>query len=241
MNSARTDSMFASPLRDPEHQDAFLVHLAEDVRQGNVALDGLTVPGVVGVCLQTGRPTFTPSHDGETPSVLAARDQTLRLSYEHQGNNSWFDTRVTGEGAAGAWQLQRPAAVTTSARRLVPRYRFAPGTGLELMLAEAGPSGQGSPLPLCDLSTDGLGVLFYPQRTPIKRRQRIHGSLQMPGQRELCVELSVVTVTVPRPGSRLRRASARFVSMPLEDRLQLAAAITALSLGRRADVSVAAK
>jgi len=230
MNSAQSDAMFASTLLDPERLDALLAHLATDVQKGVATLEGLAIPGKIGVCLQTCLPTFTPDPGVAGPNVQASLGRSLRLSYHHQGDRSWFDSRVLTAGPNGDWQLLRPSAVTTSTRRLVPRICCTQNEGLELRIEGSMCSEREGSLPLGDLSTDGLGILYYPNRTPIRKGQRIEGWLQVPGQIALHVALGVVTVSVTRPGSHQRRASTRFVSMRLEDRLQLASGLAALTM-----------
>jgi len=220
--------MFADAPLDADLQDALLAHLAEDVRRGEATLEGVIIPGEVGVCLQSGLPTFTRARGGTDVLPRTTQGRTIELSYQHEGNQSWFDSQVVSAGPDGVWRLLRPSFVTTSTRRVVPRIRCGRGRALELLLD--GPQGQERSLALNDLSTDGLGFLYDLDRTRFETGQHIEGWLRLPEQRALRVELGVVTISVFRPGSRLRRASTRFVSMRLEDRLQLASGLTAVTM-----------
>jgi hypothetical protein len=229
MNALRTDPMFADIQLDAEQQDALLVHLAEDVRRGVAAVEDVSIPGSFGLCLKTGLPTFVPDPQAVAAGVTPPLDAMLELSYHHQGNTSWFDSQLMSSGPDGVWRLRSPSVVTSATRRLVPRTRCGPREPLQLPLEGIECGGFEGSLQAGDISTGGLGILYDQRRIPITTGQRLEGWLPLPGQDALRVILGVVTVAIVYPGSSLRRASTRFVSMPLEERLQLACELAALS------------
>jgi hypothetical protein len=222
MNDLRSDPMFADVQLDDALHDAFLAHLIERVRRGEASVEGQTIRGVFGVCQPTGEPTFTPTPEQGHDSIPAPLGQAVELCFHHDSNPSWFDSRVIAVNPEGVWRLQRPSAVTTATRRLVPRLRCGPREGLPLQFEVIEGRGSVGSLQLGDISPDGLGLVFDQRRSSIVKGQRLEGWLSLPGHDVLRVELDVVSVTLVYPGSSLRRASARFASIPLEERRSLA-------------------
>jgi hypothetical protein len=222
MSVPRNDSMFADIPLDEALHDAFLIHLVDQVRRGVATVEDRTIPGLFGVCPSSGRPTFTPDPGQGSQGAPPPPSHAVELCYHHDGTPSWFDSSVVTTGIDGTWQLRRPSFVTAATRRLVPRLRCEAREGLRLQFEAIDPRGSIGSLQLQDISLDGLGLHFHPRQASIEKGQRLEGWLSMPGLHVLPVGLTVVAVPLAYPGSRTRRASARFMSMSLADRRILA-------------------
>ncbi len=214
-------------LTDPDRVAAHLVFLATEVTEVSLSTEGRTLQG------QAEMPSYQrlvpfcpdPAYGERLEKPLAGMPCTL--TYSAHDVSYRFESTMAGVDEQGRWLIHPPARVQPSDRRLVHRYPTLGDPAFELEL-----DGDWQPpgfriFSLLDISTDGLGVVFDPYRTPMNPNDVVQARLLLPNAFTfMTMLLRVANVRAFRQGSHLRAAGTRFVDLPLERRKSLALSIS---------------
>jgi hypothetical protein len=214
-------------LTDPDRVSAHLVFLGTEVTDVALTTEGRTLHGGADMPSYERQIPFTP-HDAYGGQLeLPLQGMPARLEYAAHGVSYRFDATMAGVDERGRWLVNAPARIETTDRRLVHRHSTLGDPAFELELDGAWQPPGFRIFSLLDISTDGLGVVFDPYRTPMKPGDLVSSRLLLPTAFTFMqVVLRVANVRPFRSGSNLRAAGTRFVDLPIERRKTLALSIS---------------
>ena len=201
--------------------EALVAYLAEEVGQAVLTLRGYALPGLLGACLGTGGMLFHVDPDVVPNPMQPRPGEVARLDYRSQDVWTWFDTQVL-QSTGGQYRLAPPPARGQDCRRLVPRHKPQGDKAFDLRLLAKGFARDAGDGKLLDVSTDGLGFLFWPHLAGVELGQKMRARLTLPGGLMLPVWLRVVNQRPAFKNASRQVAGARFLGMSIEERLDLA-------------------
>ncbi len=214
-------------LTDPDRVAAHLVFLATEIDEVSLTTEGRTLQGHTEMPSYERQVPFIPNPAYGEKIEKPLRGMPCTLSYGAHDVSYRFESTMAGVDDKGRWLVNPPAIITPSDRRLVHRYPTLGDPAFELELDGAWQPPGFRVFSLLDISTDGLGVVFDPYRTPLQPNEVVQARLLLPNAFTfMSLLLRVANVRPFRKGSNLRAAGTRFVDLPLERRKSLALSIS---------------
>lgn len=214
-------------LTDPDRVSAHLVFLATEVSDVALTTEGRTVHGATDMPSYERLVPFHPNraYDGRLERPL--RGMPAKLEYSAHDVSYSFESTMAGVDEDGRWMVETPSRIQTADRRLVHRHSTLGDPAFELELdGPWHPTGFRT-FSLLDISTDGLGVVFDPYRTPLVPNDLVEARLLLPTSFTFMqLLLRVANVRPFRAGSTLRACGTRFVDLPMAQRKSLALSIS---------------
>lgn len=220
-------------LTSPAEIEPHLVFLAVEVGTVTVVVDQLVVQGRV-LCPSIARfVPFAPDSDFDGLLPPPQSQVAVRVDYQAWDESYTFHTRVVGLDAQGHWLLMPPRAIERGDRRIVYRHRVMGDTSFRLRLEGPWqPKGE-QPFALFDISTDGMAFLYDPSRNPMENGEILSGHVEVGDTLTLSILLRVAHTRLFKEGAPEWVAGARYLDLGLEDRMNLARAITVWELKRQ--------
>jgi hypothetical protein len=214
-------------LTAPDRVAAHLLYMSTETTEVALTTEGRTVQGAVDMPTYERLLPFAPhaAYGGKLEKPL--RGMPAKLEYMARGTTYSFESVMAGTDEAGRWLVETPNRIQTSDRRLVHRHETLGDSAFELELEGSWEPPGFRVFSLLDISTDGLGVVFDPYRTPMNPNDIIEARLLLPTAFTFMkLLLRVANVRAFRKGSHLRAAGTRFVDLPLARRKTLALSIS---------------
>jgi hypothetical protein len=203
------------------------VFLGTEVTDVALTTEGRTLHGSAELPSYEHRIPFVPHEAYGGRLELPLRGMPASLAYSAHGVSYRFDSTMGGVDEKGRWLVNPPSRIETSDRRLVHRHSTLGDPAFELELDGSWQPPGFRVFSLLDISTDGLGVVFDPYRTPMLPGDLISARLLLPTAFTFMqLVLRVANVRPFRAGSNLRAAGTRFVDLPMERRKTLALSIS---------------
>ncbi len=214
-------------LQDPDRIAAHTVYLAADIRKVALTTEARTLHGRVDMPTDHELLPFLPDPAYGGHVELPLRGMPARLEYGHNEVSYAFDATMAGVDERGRWLITPPRLVECSDRRLVHRHSALGDPAFELELDGPWQPPGFRTFSLLDISTDGLGFIFHPYRTPLNIGEVLEASLLLPTTfMPMDLVLRVANIRSFRTGSIRRVAGARYVDLLLEDRRTLALSLS---------------
>ncbi len=214
-------------LTDPDRVSAHLVFLGTEVTDVALTTEGRTLHGGADMPSYERLVPFQPHQAYGDRLEKPLRGMPAKLEYSAHGVSYSFESTMAGVDERGRWLVNTPSRIQAADRRLIHRHSTLGDPAFELEL-----DGPWHPIgfrtfSLLDISTDGLGVVFDPYRTPMTPGALVEARLLLPTAFTFMqLLLRVANVRPFRKGSSLRAAGTRFVDLPLERRKALALSIS---------------
>jgi len=214
-------------MTDPDRVSAHLVFIGTEVTDVALTTEGRTLHGAVEMPNYDHSVPFLPNqaYGGQVERPL--RGMPAKLEYTAHGVSYSFESTMAGVDDRGRWRVNTPSRIQAADRRLVHRHGTLGDPAFELEL-----DGNWQPpgfrtFSLLDISTDGVGVVFDPYRTPMRPGDLVEARLLLPTAFTFMqLVLRIANVRNFREGSSLRTAGTRFVDLPMERRRALALSIS---------------
>ncbi|MFH1468484.1 MAG: hypothetical protein ABIO70_29105 [Pseudomonadota bacterium] len=224
----------ASVLQDPDRIAAHIVFMAAEIQEITLETEARRIQGRMDMPNTDRLLPFSPHPAYGSGIEGPLRGMPARLEYAAYGVTYAFDSLMAGVDAEGRWLVQPPHAVSCSDRRLVHRHEVLGDPAFELQLDGPWQPPGFRTFPLLDVSTDGLGFLFDPFRTPIAINEVVEARLLLPTAfRAMRLILRVANLRPWRPGIGRRAAGTRYMDLPLESRKTLALSLSVWSERRK--------
>ena len=214
-------------LTDPDRVAAHLAFLGTEVGEVALTTEGRTVHGAADLPTYCREVPFLPNDAYKGQLEQPLRGMPASLAYSVHGVSYQFDSTMAGVDDRGNWLVNAPVLIRTSDRRLVHRHNTLGDPAFELEVDGPWQPPGFRTFSLIDISTDGLGVVFDPYRTPMRPNELVEARLLLPTAFTFMrLLLRVANVRPFRQGSTLRAAGTRFVDLPMERRRTLALSIS---------------
>jgi len=214
-------------LTDPDRVSAHLVFIGTEVIDVALTTEGRTLRGDVAMPNYDRSVPFLPhqAYGGQLERPL--RGMPAKLEYTAHDVSYSFESTIAGVDKRGRWLVNTPSRIQAADRRLVHRHSTLGDPAFEIELdGDWQPPGFRT-FSLLDISTDGVGVVFDPYRTPMRPSDLVEARLLLPTAFTFMqLVLRIANVRTFREGSSLRTAGTRFVDMPIERRKALALSIS---------------
>ncbi len=214
-------------LTDPDRVAAHLVFLGSEIDEIALTTEGRTVLGTPDMPTYERLVPFVPhgAYEGQLEKPL--RGMPATLEYNAHGVSYRFESTMAGVDERGRWLVNTPSRIQPADGGLLHRHNSVGDPAFELELDGPWQPPGFRTFSLLDISTDGLGVVFDPYRTPMRPGELVEARLLLPTAFTFMqMLLRVTNVRSWREGSHLRSAGTRFVDLPLERRKALALSIS---------------